>query len=62
MNKIIKILMERDGISREEAKELYLDCKIEMESAIDEGRYSEAEDILADYLGLEIDYAIYILF
>ena len=62
MNKIIKILMERDGISREEAKELYLDCKSEMESAIDEGRYSEAEDILADYLGLEIDYAIYILF
>ena len=55
MNKIIKILMERDGMTYEEAKEAYEDTREEMLQSIEDG-YLDADEILADNLGLEIDY------
>jgi hypothetical protein len=55
MNKIIKILMERDGMTYEEAKEAYEDTREEMLQSIEDG-YLDADEILADNLGLELDY------
>ena len=36
--------------------ELVEECHDEIQTAIDENREEEVEDILADYLGLELDY------
>lgn len=56
MREIINILMRRDGISENEARNLVEDCMLEIHEAIAAGRYMEAEDIIASYLGLEPDY------
>ena len=51
--KIIQILMKRDGIDREEAKDLISECVEELEN----GNHDAIEDIL----GLENDYIFDIL-
>lgn len=51
-NEIVRILMKRDDLTREEAEER-LD---EVREMISEADPWEAEDILADELGLELDY------
>lgn len=51
-NEIIRVLMERDGMSREEATER-LD---EVREIMADADPWDAEDILADELGLEMDY------
>ena len=57
MNKIINILMRRDGLSYEEAKNLFLETQEEIDIALREGRSLEdVEYIIEDYLGLEPDY------
>ena len=61
MREIINILMRRDGISENEAKNLVEDCMLEIHEAIAAGRYMEAEDIFMDWLGLEPDYLMEIL-
>ena len=48
MNKLVKILMRRDGLSKEEAIEMIQECREELES----GNW----DAIADCLGLEDDY------
>lgn len=60
MDKIINILMKRDGITREEALELIDEVKDMME----ECNYDpdECEEIFMSELGLEIDYIPYFLF
>lgn len=58
MNRIVRTLMNRDGLSKEEAMELYLGSKEEIENAIEMGDYELAEDILAGDLGLEPDYFV----
>lgn len=62
MNRVVKILMKRDGYSKEEAIEMVNDCREEMNAAIASGDYDLAEDILAGDLGLEPDYIMDILF
>lgn len=57
MNRIIEILMRRDNMSYEDAKELVDETREEMITNPD-----EAEDILQDYLGLEPDYIMDILY
>jgi hypothetical protein len=57
MNKVIKILMERDGMSRSDAKEL-VDETRELLLSSDPW---EADEIMADQLGLEPDYIMDIL-
>lgn len=59
MEKIIQILMRRDGMSRDEAKELIRDVK----EMMTECNYDpiECENIVAEELGLEPDYIIYLL-
>lgn len=56
MNEIVKILMERDGISEAEAKEMYRECKSELMEAIAGTSCLEPEDVLMEELGLEMDY------
>ena len=60
MNRVVKILMEREGLSREEAedilnevKEMLEDCNYDPE---------ESEEIISSELGLEPDYIMDILF
>ncbi len=51
-NDVVSVLMERDGLSKKEAEE-----KLEeVREMISEADPWEAEDILADELGLELDY------
>lgn len=61
MNTIIDILMRRDGVSREEAKEMYLECRSELMDAIADTSCLDPEEVLASELGLEPDYFIYFI-
>lgn len=57
MEDIVKILMERDGISRKEAQQMVEECRQRLqEEAIPSGDIELAEEILAEELGLELDY------
>lgn len=58
MNKVIKILMERDGITEEEARSLINETRDEI-MMLDNPM--EADNVLMEYLGLEPDYLFYIL-
>lgn len=55
MNKVIQILMERDGMTYEEAKEAYEDTKEELMDAIEGKSCLSPEEVLLG-LGLELDY------
>jgi hypothetical protein len=50
MNRIVQILMERDGLSEETAFEALADAQLR----IYEGE--DAEEVLMDEFGLELDY------
>lgn len=54
--RIANLIAKRDGLSLPEAIDLVEECHAEIQTAIDEEREEEVEDILADYLGLELDY------
>lgn len=61
METIINLLMKRDGVSREEAKEMYFECRSELMDAIDGTSCLDPEEVLASELGLEPDYFIYFI-
>lgn len=56
MNRVVKILMERDGISKDEAKEFIRDTQAEISEAIESGDFQLVYDIMRDNLMLEPDY------
>ena len=57
MNKIVSILMTRDGISENEAQNILDDCRSEIEDVLNMGGgYDEVEDIVKYFLDLEMDY------
>lgn len=57
MNKIVSILMTRDGISENEAQNILDDCRSEIDDVLNMGGgYDEVEDIIKYFLGLEMDY------
>ena len=56
MGKIINILMNRDGISYEEAKQMYLDTQSELMDVFDGTSVLTPEEVLMGELGLEEDY------
>lgn len=56
MEEIIRILMERDGVSYDEAKEMYEDTKSELMDALDGTSDVSPDEVLQYELGLEIDY------
>lgn len=53
--------MRRDHISREEATEMLFTCREDINRAVEEGNYSEVDDIIMLDLGLEPDYLYDIL-
>lgn len=57
VNKIERILVERDKITKDEAQRKVA----EVREMIDEADPWEIEDILADELGLELDYILDII-
>ena len=61
-NKVLRILMERDGMTEKEACDLMSEVREMMDEAIAEGDYSEAESIFEEEFGLEPDYIFDILF
>lgn len=56
MEKVLDILMKRDGLSKEEAEIVIDDVKSQIEEAIEEGRIFDVEEIILSELGLEPDY------
>ena len=56
MKATVKVLMERDGMSREEAEEMVRNARDEIYAMLEEAEYDEIEDILACDFGLEMDY------
>jgi hypothetical protein len=57
MNKIVEILMRRDGMSLSDAKDLVNETR----ELILSSEVWEADDIMADQLGLEPDYIMDLL-
>lgn len=55
MNRTIQVLMERDGLSYEEAVKAFSLLQGEAWEIAEDGDYEEMEDLLLDY-GLEMDY------
>lgn len=56
MKRVIKILMDRDNMTEQEAKKLVSRVSEEVTQAIECGNYDEVEDIMYSELGLEMDY------
>ena len=56
MKEIVNILMKRDGLSKSEAISIVQHTKLMIDEAIESGDYDAVEEILADELGLELDY------
>lgn len=56
MEEIINILMRRDGVTYDEAKEMYLSCRSELMDAIEGTSCLDPEEVLMEELGLEMDY------
>ena len=48
MNRVVRILMRRDDLTREEAEEMVAECR----EALNAGDW----DAISEYLGLEDDY------
>ena len=56
-DRIIAILMERDELTEEEAREQVEDAVEAINEILENGgSYEEAEDVLLEDLGLEMDY------
>jgi len=56
MNRVVKILMERDGNTKEEAERILKNTRDEMMEDID-----NSEEIMRCNLGLELDYVFDII-
>lgn len=54
--RIVRILMDRDGVTREEAFEMYEDCRSELFDAMCGTSCVDPDDVLMEQLGLEPDY------
>lgn len=56
---IVTILMNRDGISRGEAEDIVNETGWQIADALDMGLgYDGVEEIMKDFLGLEMDYVM----
>ena len=56
MNQVVKILMERDGTTKEEAENRLAECRRLCNECLKVGDYNGVEDTIACELGLEMDY------
>lgn len=55
-NEVISILMKRDGMTEEEAKNHLQLVREAVHDAVNAGNYDDAEEIVYSELGLEMDY------
>lgn len=60
MNRMVKIFMERDGMTEAEARRSYELLREDVIQAAEDGDYEEAEDIMLG-AGFEMDYLVDIL-
>lgn len=58
---IKKVLMERDGLSEQEAEEQIFEAKGLLQQYLSEGDFMGAEDICQECFGLEPDYIFELL-
>lgn len=59
MNRIVQMLMDRDELTQQEAQQMFDECRQRlMDEAVPSGDCELAEEILAEDLGLELDYLI----
>lgn len=56
METIKEVLMRRDNLSAKEAEDLIEEAREALHLYLEEGDYFAAEDICAEYFGLEPDY------
>ena len=56
MSDIKSILIERDGLTEEEAKARINEARQQLHEYISRGEMHSAEDICSEYFGLEPDY------
>ena len=56
MGEIVRILMKRDGLTKQEAIETVKEVREMIQEAVECGDYDEVEDIMYSELGLEMDY------
>ena len=56
VNTIKKILMERDGMTEDNAIQLIKDAQRTLDEYLEEGDIESAENICAEFFGLEPDY------
>ena len=61
IDELIKMIAERDNISVAEAKDMIRVAAVDMETAFMNGSLDEAERILSDELGLELDYLMFFI-
>ena len=55
-NSIVKVLMNRDGLTKDEAVAQVKECQADLMDRISEGDTLSAMDICEEYFGLEPDY------
>ncbi|MBR3242250.1 MAG: hypothetical protein IKG72_13115 [Bacillus sp. (in: Bacteria)] len=55
-NRVVQILMDRDGITEEEAEQMVNDCRSELWDAINGTSVLSPEEVIEGELGLEPDY------
>ena len=61
METIKQVLMRRDGMSATEADEQIADAKEQLQEYLKDGDILAAEDICAEFFGLEPDYIMELL-
>lgn len=58
MEGIKEVLIRRDGLTEEAADDLIQEAKWQLADYIEEGDLTSAEEICAEYFGLEPDYLV----
>lgn len=56
MNRVVEILMKRDGVTEEEAKSMGESCASELADAVYGTSLVEPDEVIMNELGLEPDY------
>ena len=60
-NELMRVLMTRDGMTKEQAMEEIQEARAAMYECIEGGDYEGAEEVLADFFGLEPDYIDFLI-
>lgn len=62
MNRVVKILMDRDGLTEKQAKQAIVNCRAELYEALEGTSCLDPDEVIECELGLEPDYLEDILF